>query len=224
MLLLIKQVLDQRQLVEVQTLLKNAEFVDGKFSAGQEASAVKYNQELSPQSPLHRRLNAVVMGALVQNQQYQQAVLPLRVATAFYARYEVGMGYGFHVDDPVMGPMAGRYRSDVSTTVFLNDGSDYEGGELVIQTSFGEQCIKGNAGDAVVYPSSSWHKVADIQSGTRLVAVTWAQSMVKDPNQRELLYQLAQARQGLLEKLPQSEETAKVSTVYANLVRQWSEV
>jgi PKHD-type hydroxylase len=134
------------------------------------------------------------------------------------------MGYGFHVDDPVMGPMAGRYRSDVSTTVFLNDGSDYEGGELVIQTSFGEQRIKGNAGDAAVYPSSSWHKVADIQSGTRLVAVTWAQSMVKDSNQRELLYQLAQARQGLLEKLPQSEETAKVSTVYANLVRQWSEV
>lgn len=224
MLLLIKQVLDQRQLAEVQTLLKNAEFIDGKLSAGQEASAVKYNQELSPQSPLHRRLNAVVMGALVQNQQYQQAVLPLRVATAFYARYEVGMGYGFHVDDPVMGPMAGRYRSDVSTTVFLNDGADYEGGELVIQTSFGEQRIKGNAGDAAVYPSSSWHKVADIQSGTRLVAVTWAQSMVKDPNQRELLYQLAQARQGLLEKLPQSEETAKVSTVYANLVRQWSEV
>lgn len=224
MLLLIKQVLDQRQLTEVQSLLRNAEFVDGKLSAGLEAASVKHNQELSPQSPLHRRLNALVMGALVQNQQYQQAVLPLRVATAFYARYDVGMSYGFHVDDPVMGPMSGRYRSDVSTTVFLNKADEYEGGELVIQTSFGEQRIKGNAGDAIVYPSSSWHKVDKIQSGTRLVAVTWAQSMVKDPNQRELLYQLAQARQGLLEKLPQSEETAKVSTVYANLVRLWSEV
>ncbi|MBK8453569.1 MAG: Fe2+-dependent dioxygenase [Thiofilum sp.] len=224
MLLLIKNVLDQRQLAEVQNLLKSAEFVDGKLSAGLEASAVKHNQELAPQSPLHRRLNAVVMGALVQNSHYQQAVLPLRVATAFYARYEVGMGYGFHVDDPVMGPMAGRYRSDVSTTIFLNNVGDYEGGELVIQTSFGEQRIKGNAGDAIVYPSSSWHKVDQIQAGTRLVAVTWAQSMVKDPNQRELLYQLAQAREGLIGKLPQSEETAKVSTVYANLVRLWSEV
>ena len=224
MLLMIKQVLDARQLAEVQQLLKNAEFVDGKLSAGLEASAVKHNQELSPHSPLHRRLNALVMGALVQHPQYQQAVLPLRVATAFYARYEVGMNYGFHVDDPVMGPMAGRYRSDVSTSVFLNDPDDYEGGELVIQTSFGEQRIKGYAGDAIVYPSSSWHKVDAIQAGTRLVAVTWAQSMVKDPNQRELLYQLAQARQGLLDKLPQSEETAKVSTVYANLVRLWSDV
>lgn len=224
MLLLIKNVLDQRHLAEVQNLLKSAEFVDGKLSAGLEASAVKHNQELAPQSPLHRRLNALVMGALVQNPQYQQAVLPLRVATAFYARYEVGMAYGFHVDDPVMGPMAGRYRSDVSTTVFLNDATDYEGGELVIQTSFGEQRIKGNAGDAIIYPSSSWHKVAQIKAGTRLVAVTWAQSMVKDPNQRELLYQLAQAREGLIGKLPQSEETAKVSTVYANLVRLWSEV
>lgn len=224
MLIHIKAVLDQARLQEVQSLLANAEFVDGKLSAGKEAGQVKHNEELSPNSPLRRRLDANVMSALVQNPEYQSAALPLKVATAFYARYQPGMNYGFHVDDPVMGPMQGRYRSDISTTVFLNDADDYEGGDLVIRTAFGEQRIRGNAGDAIVYSSGSWHKVEEVRSGIRLVAVTWAQSMVKSPEQRELLYQLAQAREGLLQKQPQSEETANVSTVYSNLVRMWSEV
>ena len=224
MLIHIKAVLDQARLQEVQSLLANAEFVDGKLSAGKEAGQVKHNEELSPNSPLRRRLDANVMSALVQHPEYQSAALPLKVATAFYARYQPGMDYGFHVDDPVMGPMQGRYRSDISTTVFLNDADDYEGGDLIIRTPFGEQRIRGNAGDAIVYPSGSWHKVEAVRSGVRLVAVTWAQSMVKSPEQRELLYQLAQAREGLLQKQPQSEETAGVSTVYSNLVRMWSEV
>lgn len=222
MLLRIKNVLDAQRLQEVQEMLATGEFVDGRFSAGMEAAKVKNNQELSPNSPLHRRLNALVMGPLVQHPEYQAAVLPLRVATAFYARYTPGMTYGFHVDDPVMGPMSGRYRTDVSTTVFLND--DYEGGEIVIRTAYGEEKIRGNAGDAVVYDSGSWHKVAEVTKGTRLVAVTWAQSLVKDPYQRELLYQLAQAREGVFEKLPQSEEAASISTVHINLLRMWSEV
>lgn len=224
MLLLIKGVLDVAHLREVRGLLAHAEFVDGRASAGKEAGQVKHNEELSAHSPLRRRLDANVMSALIQHPQYQAAVLPLKVATAFYARYLPGMAYGFHVDDPVMGPMQGRYRSDVSTTVFLNGADEYDGGELVIRTPFGEQRVKGDAGDAVVYPSGSWHQVAEVTRGERLVAVTWAQSMVKSPEQRELLYQLALAREGLLEKLPQSEEVAQVSTVYSNLVRMWSEV
>ncbi len=222
MLLLIKNVLDTQRVKEVQELLATGEFVDGRFSAGTEAAKVKYNQELSPNSPLHRRLNTMVMSPLVQHAEYQAAVMPLRVATAFYARYLPGMTYGFHVDDPVMGPMSGRYRTDVSTTVFLND--DYEGGEIVIRTAYGEEKIRGEAGDAVVYDSGSWHKVAEVTKGIRLVAVTWAQSLVKDPQQRELLYQLAKAREGVMAKLPQSEEAASVSTVHINLLRMWSEV
>ena len=217
MLLLIKNVLDSQRLKEVQELLATGEFVDGRFSAGMEAAKVKYNQELSPNSPLHRRLNAMVMSPLVQHPQYQAAVLPLRVATAFYARYQPGMTYGFHVDDPVMGPMSGRYRTDVSTTVFLND--DYEGGEIVIRTAYGEQKIRGAAGDAVIYDSGSWHQVAEVTRGERLVAVTWAQSLVKDPMQRELLYQLAQAREGVINKLPQSEEEGNISKRQINLLR-----
>lgn len=224
MLLLIKKVLDARRLQEVRTLLEQAEFVDGRASAGKQAGKVKSNQELAPDSPLRRRLDANVMSALVQHPQYQAAVLPLKVATAFYARYQAGMAYGFHVDDPVMGPMSGRYRSDVSTTVFLNDAAEYTGGELIIHTPFGEQAIKGDAGDALIYPSGSWHRVAEVSHGVRLVAVTWAQSLVKSAEQRELLYQLAQAREELLALSPQAVATGQVSTAYSNLLRMWSEV
>jgi len=224
MLLVIPHVLDAERVQEVQGLLRHADFLDGKLSAGKEAQQVKHNQELSANSPQRRRLDALVMSALVQHPQYQAAVLPLRVASAFYVRYQSGMGYGFHIDDPVMGPMSGRYRSDVSTTIFLNEPEAYEGGELVMRSSFGEQRIKAAAGSAVIYPSSTWHQVTPVTQGERLVAVTWAQSLVKSAEQRELLYQLAQAREGLLAKAPNSTELAQLSTAYSNLVRMWSDV
>ena len=222
MLLAIKNILNENQLKVIHTLLKEADFVDGKLSAGMEAKKVKNNQELSQQSPLHDQLNQMVMTSLLQNSDYQEAAFPLKVATPFYARYTQGMTYGFHVDDPIMGPMTGRYRSDISTTIFLNDG--YEGGELVIKTAFGEQQIKLNAGDAIVYPSTSLHQVAEVTAGERLVAVIWAQSMIKDPQKRELIHELGQARNMLLNQQEKSDETAHVSNVYANLVRRWSDL
>jgi PKHD-type hydroxylase len=224
MLITIDSLLDQHALKTVREMLNNADFVDGKLSAGKEAKAVKYNEELSLQSPLHQRLNQLVMGALVQNKKYQTAALPLKLATAFYARYTPEMTYGYHVDDPIMGPMSGRYRTDISTTVFLSDKNEYEGGELIIKSEFGEHKIKLNAGSAVVYPSRSLHKVAPVTKGVRLVAVTWAQSLVKSNEQRELLYDLSIARDKLIEDMPQSDETGRVSRAYANLLRMWSEV
>lgn len=222
MLLAIKNVLNENQLKVVRKLLESADFVDGKLSAGKEAEKVKNNQELSQQSPLHDQLNQMVMPSLLRNSEYQAFAFPLKVATPFYARYTKGMTYGFHVDDPIMGPMNARYRSDISTTIFLND--EYEGGELAIKTSYGEQRIKLKAGDAVVYPSTSWHQVDEVTKGERLVAVIWAQSMIKDPQKRELVYELGQAREILLDERSNAEETAHVSNVYANLVRRWSEL
>ncbi len=224
MLITIDNLLDQPTLKTVREMLDQADFVDGKLSAGKEARAVKNNEELSLQSPLHQQLNQLVMGALVQNKKYQNAALPLKLATAFYARYTPGMTYGFHVDDPIMGPMRGRYRTDISTTVFLSDKNEYEGGEIIIKTEFGEHKVKLKAGSAVVYPSRSLHQVAEVTEGVRLVAVTWAQSLVKSNEQRELLYDLAIARDKLIETMPQSDETGRVSRAYANLLRMWSEV
>ena len=222
MLLAIKNVLNKNQLSVIKTLLKNAEFVDGKMSAGKEAQSVKLNEELSQSSPLNEQLNQMVMPALLQNTEYQSFAFPLKVSTPFYARYTKGMSYGFHVDDPVMGPMNARYRTDISTTIFLND--DYEGGELAIKTSYGVRQLKLSAGDAIVYPSTSWHQVNEVINGERFVAVIWAQSMIKDPLKRELVYELGQAREILIDERSGSEETSHVSNVYSNLVRRWSEL
>ena len=224
MLLAIKKVLNEQQLSVVKKLLENAQFVDGKLSAGKEAKAVKNNEELAVQSPLHQQLNQIVMNSLVQNETYQRAVLPYRVSTPFYARYSQGMTYGFHVDNPVMGGMGQQYRTDVSTSIFLNEKKAYEGGEIIIQTSFGEQQVKLDAGDAIIYPSGSLHKVNEITQGQRLVAVIWAQSMVKDSQKRELLYELSGARESLLGRDPEAEETRHISNVYSNLVRRWSDI
>ncbi len=222
MLYRISNVLGRFQLDRVTAILAEARFVDGRLSAGMAAKRVKHNQELDPLSGDMATLNNMVMGALVSHPTFKSAVLPHRVAAPFYARYAPGMRYGDHVDDPVMGPTGGRYRSDVSVTVFLNDG--YEGGELVVQTAFGPREIKLPAGDAVVYPSSSLHHVAEVIGGERLVAVTWAQSMVRDVARRELLHELNQARDKLLKERPDADETRQVDTAYVNLIRMWAEV
>lgn len=222
MLLAIKNVLSENQLKVINKLLESGDFVKGKLSAGKEAAKVKNNTELSQDSPLHDQLNQMLMPSLLKNKQFQDFSFPLKVATPFYARYGKGMKYGFHVDDPIMGPMNGRYRSDISCTVFLND--DYQGGELTIKTTLGEQSIRLNAGDVIVYPSTSLHKVAEVTKGERMVAVIWAQSAVKDPQKRELIYELGLARDTLIDDHSGATETSQVSNVYANLLRRWSEV
>ncbi len=223
MLLQIPALLKHAQVQAVNELLSQCAFVDGRLSAGLAAKRVKNNEELASDDARLRELNDIVMGTLVQHPVYRNAVLPHRVASPIYARYAPGMTYGNHVDDPVMG-MGERYRSDVSITVFLNTPQDYEGGELVIQTSFGERQVKLPAGDAILYPSSSLHRVAEITRGERRVAVTWVQSLVRDPAQRELLYSLSRARETLLRDAPEAEHTAQVDTAYVNLIRMWAEL
>lgn len=223
MLLEIPNVVPQDKLTVIRAILAKSQFVDGKLSAGMAAERVKNNEELASDTKEIQQLNNLVMGCLVQHPRYQSAALPIKIASPFYARYRPGMTYGDHVDDPVMGPPQGRYRSDVSTTVFLNEPEDYEGGDLVIRTSFGDQRIKLPAGHAVVYPSSSLHHVAEVTQGERLVAVTWAQSMVRDAARRELLFELNQARESLLKQRPEEDETKRVDVAYVNLIRMWAD-
>jgi len=224
MLLVIPGVLDHQKLSQVRSLLDAGEFIDGRLSAGKTAKRVKHNEELQIDARQMEQLNKLVMSSLVQHPLYQAAVMPYRVATPYYARYTPGMSYGDHIDDPVMGTPGSQYRSDVSTTIFLNSPDDYAGGELVIGTIYGDQSLKPAAGDAVIYPSSSLHHINEITSGTRLVAVTWTQSMLRDPQQRELVFKLYQARESLLESQPESEAATQVDQAYVNLVRMWSEL
>lgn len=224
MLITIPNILDQQRLDYINQVLTAATFIDGKLSAGMAAKRVKNNEELSADDTQMQQLNNLVMGSLVQHEAFKAAAIPLRIAAPYYARYSKGMTYGEHVDDPVMGMAGQQYRSDVSTTVFLNEPEDYEGGELVINTSYGKQKIKLKAGSAVVYPSSSLHYVAEVTKGTRLVAVTWSQSMIRDPAKRELLYQMNQARESLLKSRPDDFETKNIDIAYVNLFRMWSEL
>ncbi len=224
MLLRIPGLLNPAQVDKVRQLLAEADFVDGKFSAGFAASRVKRNEEMRQEPERMQLLARILMASLGHNERFRFAVLPHRVADPIFARYRPGMTYGDHVDDPIMGTSGPRFRSDVSMTLFLNEPDAYEGGELEMRTSFGDQRVKLPAGDAVVYPSSSLHQVAEVTAGERLVALTWIQSYVRDPAQRELLFELNQARELLLKEAPEAEHTALVDRSYANLVRMWSDL
>lgn len=223
-LLRIPSVLHRKDLDTAHRLLADASFIDGKLSAGQAARRVKQNLELDPAAEVLGQLNNLVMGRLVQHPLYRSAALPLRVAAPYYARYEAGMKYGDHVDDPVMGTDGQIYRSDISITVFLSEPSSYDGGELCISTAFGEQMIKMPAGDAVLYPSSTLHRVAEVTRGERLVAVTWLQSLVRDPAQRELLHELNTVRERVLAANAESDDAKLINKTYVNLVRMWGEL
>jgi len=223
MLASIDHLISAQNLTKIRQLLEDSPFVDGKLSAGMVARGVKNNQEMNPQSAHFQQLNELVMSNLVRHPEYKAAAWPKRVAAPFYARYEPGMEYGEHVDDPVMG-QGDLYRTDVSTTIFLSEPDEYKGGELVIRDTYGERKIKQAAGSAVVYPSHSRHYVAPVTKGVRYVAVTWAQSTVRDPSRREMLYELNQAREMLYKELPDSEATRKISATFNNLVRRWVDI
>lgn len=223
MLIEIPQLLNPAQLDKIHEMLDRARFVDGRLSAGMAASRVKDNEELALEPDLLQRLYRVVMASVGHSEVFRSAVLPARVADFIFARYQPGMRYGDHVDDPIMG-QGPKFRSDVSMTIFLNAPDSYAGGELVIRTPFGEQQVKLAAGHAVVYPSASVHRVAEVTNGQRLVALTWIQSFVRDAARRELLYELDQSRQQLLRSDPESDVTKNVDRAYVNLLRMWAEV
>jgi PKHD-type hydroxylase len=166
----------------------------------------------------------ILTSAMAHNATCRSAVLPYRMADPIFARYQPGMTYGDHVEDPLMGLSGQRFRSDVSMTIFLREPQSYEGGELVVRTTFGEKRVKLKAGSAVIYPSSSLHHVAEVTRGERLVALAWIQSYVRDPAQRELLYELDLAREHLLEKTADELTTGLVDKSYANLLGMWSDV
>ncbi|PCJ85923.1 MAG: Fe2+-dependent dioxygenase [Thiotrichaceae bacterium] len=224
MLVTIPEVLNKEDISVIQDLMSTANFHAGTASAGSEAERVKNNHEMFISEAETQRLNNLLMGKLIKNPTYIATAFAAKIAAPYYAKYTEGMNYGKHVDDPVMGPANQRYRSDISITLFLNSPENYQGGELIISTAFGEQKVKLNAGDAVLYPSSSTHRVAEVTKGERLVAVTWLQSTIRDPARREILYNLSQARETLIKTSAGSTELEQLSNGYVNLLRMWSDI
>lgn len=224
MMLEIPKLLNQAQLGKIHEILDQAQFQDGKLTAGMAARRVKNNQELKAEPQRMEVLIRLLVSALSHNETFNAAAWPQRMADPIFARYQPGMTYGDHVDDAIMGHAGVRFRSDVSMTIFLCEPDAYAGGELAVRTTFGEKRVKLAAGDAVVYPSSSLHQVAPVTQGQRQVALLWIQSHVRDPARRELLFELNQARNTLLKQDPKAETAQRVDRAFSNLVRMWAEV
>ena len=224
MLLELAGVLNEAQLEKIHQIVEQAEVRGRPAHGGYGGGSGQAQQELEVQPERAQLINRILMSSLGHNPRFRSFALPHRMADFIVARYQPGMTYGDHVDDPIMGSTGPRFRSDVSMTVFLNQPEAYDGGELVVRTPFGEKRVKLRAGDAVVYPSASVHRVAEVTRGERLVALTWMQSYVRDAARRELLFELDQAREHLLRTDPDAETSKYVDRCYANLLRMWGEL
>jgi len=225
MLIVIPKVLSNAQIAECRTALENAEWADGKATAGYLSARVKDNQQIEETHPLARRLGAMILDALDKNQTFISAALPLKVVPPLFNRYAGGQAYGGHVDGAVR-PVAGtphRVRTDLSATLFLSEPKDYDGGELVIEDTLGERRVKLPAGDMVLYPGTSVHRVEPITRGARLAAFFWMQSMVREDAKRALLFELDSALQELGADARERPQVVRLMGVYHNLVRLWSD-
>ncbi len=219
MILCIAEALPPAEVHALGTALEGVRFVDGRATAGWHARLVKHNLQADPADPKLAALQARIERALIAHPLFAMAVRPKRVRPIRFSRYEPGMGYGTHVDDAIMDGM----RTDVSFTLFLSAPHSYDGGELVIESTAGEQGFKLPAGSLVLYPSTTLHRVEPVTGGSRLAAFGWARSLIRDPAARELLFDLATARQGLFDRHGKTAEFDLLSKCLSNLLRRWAE-
>lgn len=225
MIICISNLLDAATLGKVRELLGRARFADGKATAGWHARLVKDNEQAVASHPATQEAAGLVAAALRGNEVFRSAVLPQRLRPVLFARYGEARSYGAHVDDALMGldDPAGPVRTDVAVTVFLAPSASYEGGELVIESTVGEQAFRLEAGDAIAYPATTLHRVAPVTSGERLVAVTWVQSLVRDPAAREVLFDLDAARRAVFEREGKGPAFDLITKSHANLLRLWAQ-
>ncbi|KRG67997.1 Fe2+-dependent dioxygenase [Pseudoxanthomonas dokdonensis] len=230
MLLHIPDVLTPQQLADIRQRLDGADWVDGRQTVGDQGAQVKRNQQLADHSPLRQQLGAQIEAAVLGNPLFFAATLPLRLLPPRFNRYQGGGQYGFHVDGAVMqlaataGSAASQLRSDVSCTLFLCEPDEYDGGELIISDTYGEHEVKLPAGDAVIYPSSSLHRVQPVSRGARLASFFWVQSMIRDDSQRRMLYEMDTCVQTLARTGADSAAVLQLTGIYHNLLRRWAEV
>ncbi|NJL88016.1 MAG: Fe2+-dependent dioxygenase [Leptolyngbyaceae cyanobacterium SM1_1_3] len=217
MIFRIPGILSFSELEQIRTQLAAARFVDGRLTAGWYAKQVKDNQQIPAAQA--KDLQTQVKAACNRHPLFQAAVRPKQIHSLLFSRYEVGMAYGRHADNAMMG----QWRSDISFTVFLNEPEDYAGGELVIEGADDEQAYKLPAGSAIFYPASTLHRVETVTQGTRFVAVGWVQSLVRDAAKRELLFDLDTVRRSLFAREGKTDEFDLLSKSVANLLRRWAE-
>ncbi len=225
MLLTIPALLDTTAVAAFRRTLLAADWQDGRETAGHVARSAKANLQLPGDSPLGVELGEQLLAALSRNPLFIAAALPLKVLPPRFNRYEGGGNYGDHIDNAVFSVPGTphRIRSDLSATVFLSEPDEYDGGELVIHDTYGEQRIKLPAGHMVLYPGTSLHRVTPVTRGVRLASFFWIQSLVREDSQRSLLFQLDEAIREVATALPEQPVVASLTGVYHNLLRQWAQ-
>jgi len=223
MLLKIEGLLSTAEVARVREALAGATFNDGRLTAGDAVRDVKNNLQASAQDQALDESRQLITVALLKNEAFTSRVLPRRLLPPMFNRYDSGMEYGGHVDNAIMGG-AEPLRADASITVFLSDPKDYEGGGLAINSDGEARVVKLAAGGAVVYNSTTIHKVEPVTRGSRYAAVIWAQSFVRDESRREILQELAEAARWARTVSPGSQEAMKIAKIRANLMRMWAEL
>lgn len=221
MILCIAEVLTSEEVGAVRALLDKGRFDSGARTAGWHARDVKNNEQLSSDSDAARQAAARISAALARNDLLRTAMRPVRTRPILVNRYAAGMTYGAHIDDAIMGDPP--IRTDVSLTLFLSDPAEYDGGALVIENTGGEQPYRLPAGAAIAYPATTLHRVEPVTRGERLAAVTWMQSLVRDPSRREMLFDLDMARREIFAVQGKTRAFDLIAKTHANLLRMWAE-
>ena len=228
MLIAVPQVLSSDRLAEVRRLVDAGEWRDGKATAGQQSELAKRNLQLPSSDANAQAAGRIVMDAIANNGLFMSAALPDRVFPPLFNRYDAGAGHGFdsHVDNAIryLDDKSNRIRTDLSATLFLADPDDYDGGELIVEDTYGEHAVKLPAGDLVLYPATSLHRVEPVTRGSRVASFFWVQSMVRDDGQRTLLLNMDAAVRTLAAKLGDKDPSiVSLTGTYHNLLRRWAD-
>jgi PKHD-type hydroxylase len=225
MLLQIPELLTRDEVAQARQLLDSAEWIDGRITAGHQSALAKDNLQLPEDHPVGRQLGGVILSALQRNPLFVSASLPLRVFPPLFNRYQAGQSFGNHVDNAIrqVTGTAARIRTDVSATLFLADPSEYDGGELMVEDTYGVHSVKLPAGHLVLYPSTSLHNVRPVTRGARIASFFWIQSMVRDDGERTLLFDLDSAIQQVAGDVA-NQAAVQLTAVYHNLLRRWADV
>lgn len=226
MLLQIPDVISTEQVAQARQMLEASQWVDGRVTAGHQSARAKHNLQLPEDHPVARQLGDMILGALQRNSLFIAAALPLRVFPPLFNKYEAGQSFGNHVDNAIR-QVAGtgmRIRTDLSATLFLAEPDEYDGGELLVEDTYGVHSVKLAAGHLVLYPSSSLHNVRAVTRGARIASFFWIQSMLRDDSERTLLFDLDTAIQRLNVDIPDHPAAVQLTGVYHNLLRRWANV
>jgi PKHD-type hydroxylase len=225
MLVHVPQLLSKEQVAQIRGVLTDTDWVDGRITAGAQSGQTKHNLQLPEESQAARALGDMILSALGRNERFTSASLALRVFPPLFNRYDTGMDFGAHVDNAIRFVKGAniRVRTDLSATLFLTEPDAYDGGELVIEDTYGSHSVKLPAGDLVLYSATSRHHVTKVTRGSRWSSFFWIQSMIRDEAARNHLFELDNAIQGLRAQVGDNAEVVALTGLYHNLVRRWAD-